>query len=418
MHTEYAAHGIDAGLDYKNLHFDDHFGEFIDDLAGWTMVGDDKVAIDHTEYFYLDTDVTFSMAGNGAPRDQGTGILHYTVDLQRDLYLCLNGHTLTNLTFKSTGNYKLVITDCQRGGTIRSVEEEGLMFDLPVQIFGLNEKIKVNATRIVALNTQAQAMNTTFYYVAFDGTDCPSFDYSTDQYDQMIRLFYNNTSLNLKFENCDIANWGKVTGSSDVNSTGNMLLRFYTTGTVTFNNVKVYNNVGLRENLLYVDNSTNVIFKGRNEFYNNAIESDNTGNPHIFNFVGNSVVCIQGERDDEGLFIHDNKHLKPGASAMFINIDGGGSFSVEEGSTLAFDNNTMSKTTTNNATVFVSVNKTFNCNGNLSITNNKVINCGESTTGSYITALRIYNNKQIKLGDGLVTIRDNKSYKDDELWSD
>ncbi|MBR4315207.1 MAG: hypothetical protein IKP66_09885, partial [Lachnospiraceae bacterium] len=248
VHTEYAAHGIDDGLDYKRLEFDDHFGEFIDHLAGWTSVGDERVAIDHPEYFYLNEDVTFIKDGPGDPRDQGTAF--YAIDLQRDLYLCLNGHTLTNFTFKSTGNYKLVITDCLGGGTsgtIRSVEEEGLMFDLPVQIFGLSEsdKIKINTTRIAALNTQVQAMNTTFYNVIFDGTDSPSFDYSEDSYDQMIRLYYNNTSLNLKFENCDFANWGKVTGSSDVNSTGNMLLRFYTTGTVTFNNVNVYNNVGL-----------------------------------------------------------------------------------------------------------------------------------------------------------------------------
>ena len=410
VHTEYAAHGLNAGLDYKKLEFDDHFGEFIDDFAGWTMVGEEKVAIDHPEYYYLTEDVTF-IYDDTAPTDQGTNVIYYTIDLQRDLYLCLNGHTLTNFTFKSTGNKKLIITDCAGGGTIRSVEEEALMFNLPVKIFGLNEKIKINATRVAALNTQALATNTTFYNVIFDGTNCPSFDYSDDAQDQIIRLYYNNTSLDLKFENCDITNWGKIDGSTDVNSTGNMLLRFYTTGKVTFNNLKVYNNVGMRQNLFYADNSTNVIFKGRNEFYDNLVESTNTGNPHIFNFIGNGSVHIQGD----GLYIHDNKHNKPAAAAVFVNIDGGGSFNVEENATFAFDNNILPKTTNTNSTLFIYTNKTFNCYGNLSITNNSVINCEEITTGTWIAALRVFSNKQIKIGDGLVTISGNKSYKDDML---
>ncbi|MBR0038590.1 MAG: hypothetical protein IJP71_01135 [Lachnospiraceae bacterium] len=410
VHTEYAAHGIDDGLDYKKLEFDDHYGEFIDIIAGFVDDGSGgQVAVDHPEYYYLTEDVTFNQNDDTAPRDQGTAF--YAIDLQRDLYLCLNGHTLTNFTFKSTGNYKLIITDCAGGGTIKSVEEEALMFQLPVQIFGLVDKIKVNATRIVYLQEAVRALNTTFYNVVFDGTDCPSFDYSDDAQDQMIRLYYNNTSLNLKFENCDIANWGKVTGSSDVNSTGNMLLRFYTTGTVTFNNVNVYNNVGLRQNLLYVDNSTKITFKGRNEFYNNVIDGTNTGNPSIFNFIGSSVVRVQGE----GLYIHDNKSLKTNAPGVFFHMDASGSFQVDEGATLAVDNNKVVKLQSSNNTVIFNVNKTFNCYGNLSITNNKVINCGESTTGTYIAAVRIFNNKQIKLGDGVVTINGNKSYKDDEV---
>ncbi|MBR4314215.1 MAG: hypothetical protein IKP66_04820, partial [Lachnospiraceae bacterium] len=202
-----------------------------------------------------------------------------------------------------------------------------------------------------------------------------------------------------------------MTGSSDVNSTGNMLLRFYTTGTVTFNNVNVYNNVGLRQNLLYVDNSTKFTFKGRNEFYNNLIESSDTNNPNIFNFLGSGVVRVQGE----GLFIHDNKSLKANVPEVFFNMEAPGSFEVDEGATLAVDNNKVVKLQSGNNTVIFNVNKTFNCYGNLSITNNKVINCGENTRGTYVAALRILNGRQIKLGEGTVTIRDNKSYKDDEV---
>ena len=120
---------------------------------------------------------------------------------------------------------------------------------------------------------------------------------------------------------------------------------------------------------------------------------------------------VQGE----GLFIHDNESLKTTAPGVLFHMEESGSFQVDEGATLAVDNNKAVKLQSGNNTVIFNVNKTFNCYGNLSITNNKVINCGESTTGTYVAALRILNGRQIKLGEGTVTIRDNKSYKDDEV---
>ena len=87
-----------------------------------------------------------------------------------------------------------------------------------------------------------------------------------------------------------------------------------------------------------------------------------------------------------------------------------GSLQVDEGATFAI---TLAKKVSNNSQIIIDFDTTINCYGNLSITNNKIINLGESTTRAFLTYIRIFNNKKIKIGDGIITIKDNKSYKDD-----
>ena len=220
-------------------------------------------------------------------------------------------------------------------------------------------------------------------------------------------LIINLTTINVIFENCDIANWGKTGG--DINKTGTILIGIYTNGTVVFKNSNIYNNDGITANLFNTEKSgviSNVYFKGRNNIYNNNL-SVCTANSNMFHFE-RSKVYVQ----NEGLYLYNNSK---NFGSISFNIAANCTFEVEENSTLSFNNNKIAKSVSSNNTVLFDVAGVFNCYGNLEVTNNKIVNCGESKTGTYLAGIRINDGKYIKFGNSKVTITGNDSFADDAV---
>ena len=412
LHTEFAEHGINDGLDYIKIESDDTsmtMAEIVDTLRGVETVGEDEIVIDHPEYLYLPTDITYvkGAAGNPVGSENKEFI---NVVLERDLYLCLNGYSLTNFIFTSkNNNFKLYITNCKQGtvGKVSNLTSLDTMFGCNVQLFGINKNIEINTARFVNIQATYKNYDFTAYSVIVDGTGAKK--------DPANTLIYSNTDgYTLIFEDFEVRNY--FAGINE--STGNYyrslygILKFEGTSTVIFKNLLVHDNKGIFESVFYAATRQKTIyFKGKNEIYNNEQITD-AGNDVGFFRPTKTDMIVQ----DEGLALYNNK-IK--GRHIFMYFPAGSTLLVEEDSKLSINNNQMTRLTNNKYPLryFLVGNQAstvVNLLGEFEMIGNTVIKANELNTG-FATAFSFYEeagNNFVTIGDKKITIKDNKSYID------
>ena len=400
IHTEVAEH-TEIG-DYRLIAADDAeiMAAIIDDLIGRVDDGlGNYENVEGPEYLVLGRDIEFDKTVEGNPRDADTTTDFYTINLVRDLYLCLNGHSIKNIRWTSSTNKQLFITNCGAPAEVSSVNMPAnySILDLNVKTFGVNKNIIIRSGRLVSLEN-AERCKSTFFGTIFDGYN------TTAGVQYVFQITYDNASLVVTLEDCEFRNYKNDAGTAQAQA----LIRMNTKATLVLKNVKIHDNDGIQNHIFIMTNSSSIgklTTKGRCEIYNNKM-STGTGNANFLHWSRTTVTI-----EDEGLFIYNNSKT-PGA--RFVNLENSASLNIEENATLEINNNKMAKATTAHSTIFIYLSSsTINAKGNFYLTNNKVINCGTSNTGVALTGIWVVKNQYINLGNGIVKIEGNKGYTDD-----
>ena len=396
LHTEAEAHS-EVG-DYRLIAVDEDeiMASIIDDIIGRVDDGSGNYEnIEGPEYLVLGRDIEFDKSVEGNPRDASAD--YYTVDFVRDLYLCLNGHSIRNIIFKSSNNSKLVITNCKN--TISVIDHyltRTPLFSNCVQIFGIDQNIVVDTANIMEYTT-ANYSGTTFYGVKFTGENIPT---GTEN------LFnFNVSNVSLIFEKCNFQDIGKDDGNKYI---GNIL---YIRGnsTVTIKDCEIKDNAGFDSGIIYVIGTTTikptVNFKGTNIITENKVTDTTTG------FSIRYGTC---QINMDGHFELSNNEQS--GSNILVYHNATTVFTLKEGATYKVINNTLHKSLADKNTHIYCLENSSDSKmtvyGDFEISGNRVINCGTSTTGSYMAVFSLIGTQTLNLGSGKITINNNNSFKD------
>ncbi|MBQ2204734.1 MAG: hypothetical protein II411_02420, partial [Lachnospiraceae bacterium] len=323
------------------------------------------------------------------------------VTLKKDLYLCLNGYSLTGFRFAGNGR-KLYICNCKENKkvSVGSKLSGNITFATGVHVYGQNKNITVVSGRVCDMTATYNNQNVSFYSVNVDGN---SSNYASKEF----AVFYiEKASSVLNIEDCDFYGHKKFHSFFSPQITSTINLKNSTFRDMS-NCVKSYLN-------LWKDKNKQVTMNlyGDIKFDNISLSGSSTTNVPANQLSG----C--------------NFNVKSKATVSFtrwsvsnyremFRFSTNAKFTVEEGANFIVDNNVLNKTDVtneNNAIIAYHNDSTVSCNilGNFKLTNNKINNCGTKKNGTSLAAFYIERNAAgpVTIGKGKIEIYNNNSYKD------
>ena len=320
-----------------------------------------------------------------------------------NLYLCLNGHSLSGVGFgTSDANSRVVITNCKFTTSDMTfpveapgVENQYPMFrNIALEVYGA----ALEDTNVNSINLNSHHI----YYGTYDNNRISLYKadikVSNTLYLSSYPMFHipSNEDAYLEDVNIGNMNWGtkngylfNLVGGND-NYFKNVTIASISRTSLDDTQQTKFFNVG---------NRNKIIFDG-----DNSISNCNIYGP-AFNInnddPGAELVVRSGSLDISGNIIDGTVPL----------INTGKTFTIEEGARLTIDNNKLYRH--DNAYSLIEVNNNFNVLGDLYVTDNKLINCTtENANGDIILVKYNPTTMPIKVGNSIIYIDNNKSYSD------
>lgn len=326
-----------------------------------------------SEYLYLTSDINISSP------------------LTRDIYLCLNGYSVTGT--ENTQNYKIYITNCS--STVSTVGDftNKLCFKNPVEYYGINKNIILKGQNLFYYETTGQ---TSGYYYDID------FSFKIQGNAENPFYVYGGTLTleNIVFdgENQD-DNYNTYTPTSI----------FYSPGELNLINTTIKN----YKSRMYVFYSPTAV----NFYDNNLVDNlTSTTNGYKRLISGSPTIKITSGETIISNLVEDS---------FMENV---GAMEINNVATLSIINNTFKASGTSGAEgIFTITSATNKLYGNLNIINNKYVSCVNNLTYYRYGAVLITSAPgassgspagRFNIGSGVIKIYGNKAYTGDGVNPD
>ncbi|MBR4313720.1 MAG: hypothetical protein IKP66_02280, partial [Lachnospiraceae bacterium] len=352
---------------YTRIHNSTTEAEFINLLQGAS-------ATEEPKYLFLKSN--FTITGGK------------TIDLKRNVYLCLNGYSITNAKFTGNGK-KIYICNCKEGvsSTIASNQDANIFARTGIEVYGIDKNITISSGRVIDVTDTYNNPTPVFYDINMTGADAPKLTYNV--------FYFGKANANITFEkvNMDTYKSGSRFFYADYNNMN-----------IKLKDVSIKNVSGLSDRFWLTWKSNSV--RSYWHFYGN-VSVDNASispstNAHFLDWAGGTFNVY----DKATLSFTNCKAIR---TIEFMRLGTNGKLNINEGGTVIIDNNTIDYI--NNGVkglIFLEGSQSgteLNALGNLQITNNKYVNCGTITAGGYPVALRINGeSKTMKVGSGWMKI--------------
>ncbi|MBR3288751.1 MAG: hypothetical protein IKI71_03195, partial [Lachnospiraceae bacterium] len=331
-----------------------------------------------------------------------------------DLYLCLNGHSLSGLSFNGGNNSHLVITNCKFTTanmtfpvkTLAQDNEYPMFKNLDLEVYGAAyDDLEVNN------------ININSHHVYYDMSQDEFSLYKTDirvsntLYNTSYPMFHVESNDDIYVEDVYVGdmNWGNKQGYlfELIGDNTNVINNYFKNVTIASIS-KTALDINEKSKFFNLRNRNRLLFEADNYIDNNNMYGE------IFNISndepGGELIINSGS-----LYIRNN--TIDGYSPL---INSGKNFTIAEGASFYVDNNKIYRH--NSTYSLIDIVNNFNVYGNLYLTNNKLVDCTtENAIGDVILIKYNPTTTPINVGNSIIYIDNNKSYSDASAtteWTD
>lgn len=357
-----------------------------EEIINWEMVDEDisynnfvsLFDTQDTKYLFLTSNISTTSTA--------------TITLKSDIYLCLNGYSLTNFNFTvdtssqdhaTSDSYKLCITNCQSSTSSISVDSY-LSNQIMLSIYGISQNINISINKL---------MNFTLSDIESSSVTQNNINIYSAVLSQSSSMQLDDYLFNISNGDGDNLISGFAVDLEEVKfDTFNVKSMLFENVDVNIKNVTI-ENISSTDCIIDMAGSGDVNFYGDNYIQDCVVTSEHlfnsnfktTFNDGTTNFINNK---LNGDNADSLLYFSDE-------------------FCIKEGASLNIDNNLFKRNASNQNMLLLPENNLIS--GNFYITNNKFVSA-DSSDNYLLSALYLKKDIKMNIGTGNIVIKSNNAY--------